>query len=99
MHGFQGFANIVKKSNVKLSKNKFVNELDAWAVDADYNSTIPVVEQINNKVISAIKRIQGPVLNMMLLYGIEDISLFCGTIDSVGDICSIYHTMSKQEYI
>ena len=99
MHGFQGFANVVKKINQKLSKNKFVNELDAWAVDVDYDSTIPVVEQINKKVISAIKRIQHPVLNMMSLYGIEDISLFCGTIDSVDDICSIYQTMSKQNLI
>ena len=38
MHGFQGFANVVKKINMKLSKNKFVSELDAWAVDVDYNS-------------------------------------------------------------
>ena len=90
---------LLKKINQKLSKNKFVNELDAWAVDVDYNSTIPVVEQINNKVVSAIKKIQGLVLNMMRLYGIEDISLFCGRIDSVDDICSIYQTMSKQNLI
>ena len=65
MHGFQGFANVVKKINQKLSKNKFERELDSWSVDIDYNSTIPIVEQINNKVVSAIKRIQRPVLNLM----------------------------------
>ena len=55
--------------NMKLSNNKFVSELDVWAVDVDYNSTIPIIEQINSKVISAIKRMQGPVLNLMHFYG------------------------------
>ena len=77
MHGFQGFANVVKKINMKLCKNTFASELDAWAVDVDYNSTIPIIEQINNKVVSAIKRIQGPVLNLISLYGMQDISSFC----------------------
>ena len=93
------FANVVKKINLKLSKNKFEIELDLWAVDVDYNLTIPVIEQIDNKVINAIKRIQGPILNLMHLYGIQDISSFCGTIEKVSDICSIYHTMSKQKYM
>ena len=62
---FQGFANVVTKINQKLSKNKFERELNSWTVDFDYNSTIPVVEQISNKVVSAIKRIQGPVFNLM----------------------------------
>ena len=54
IHGFQGFANVVKKIHLKLPKNKFENELDSWTIDVDYNSTIPVIEQIGNKVISAI---------------------------------------------
>ena len=82
---------------MKLSKNKFVSELDAWAVDIDYNSTIYIIEQINTRVISVIKRIQGPVLNFMCLYGMQDISSFCGTIESISDVCSIYHTISKQK--
>ena len=96
MHGFQGFANIVKKLIWNYQK-KIVSELDAWAVDVDYNSTIPLIEQINSKMISAIKRIQGPVLNLMHLYEMQDISSFCGTIESISDICSIYYTMSKQK--
>ena len=99
MHGFQGFANVIKKINTKLSKNKFESNLDSWAVDVDYNSTIPIVEQIGTNVISAINRIQGPILNLMRLYGMQDISLFCGTIEKVSDICSIYQTMSKENFM
>ena len=47
--------------------------MDTWAVNVDYNSTTPVVEQINHKVVSAIKRIQASVLSLMRLYGIQDI--------------------------
>ena len=99
MHGFQGFANVVKKINQKLCKNKFERELDLWAVDVEYNSTIPVVEQINNKVVSTIKRIQGPVLNLMRVFDMEDISSYCGNIDKVAEICSIYHSMTKNEFL
>ena len=98
MHGFQGFANVVKNINQKLSKNNYERELDAWAVDIDYTSTIPVIDQINNKVISAIKRIQGPVLNLMRVFGMEDISSYCGSIDKISDICSIYCSTSKIKY-
>ena len=91
MHGFQGFTNVVKKINQKFSKNKFERELDSWAVDVDYNSTIPVVEQININVVSTIKRIQGLVLNLMRVFDMTDISSFCGNIDKVADICSMYH--------
>ena len=80
MYGFQGFANVVKKINLKLSKNKSEREFDSWAVDVDYNSTISIVEQIDKKVIKAIKRVQGPVLNLMRLYGIHDICSYCGKI-------------------
>ena len=69
MHSFQGFANVVKKINLKLKKDK--SDLDSWAVDIDYNSTIPIIDQINNKVIDAINRIQSPVLNLMHVYGIQ----------------------------
>ena len=50
-------------------------------------------------MISAIERIQGPVLNLMRLYGMQDISSFCGTIEKVSDICSVFLTMSKQKYM
>ena len=74
-------------------------DLDSWAVDVDYNSTIPIRDQINNKVIDAIKRIQSPVLNLMCLYGMQEISSYCGNIDSINDICSINHTTSRPQNI
>ena len=49
------------KINLKLKKSKSDHDLDHWAVYVDYNSTIPIRDQINNKVIDAIKRIQIPV--------------------------------------
>ena len=73
MHGFQGFADVVKRINLKLSNPETDRNLDTWAVNVDYNSTTPVVEQINHKVVSAIKRIQASVLSLMRLYGIQDI--------------------------
>ena len=98
MHGFQGFANVVKKMNLKLSKNKPERKYNSWAFDVNYNSRIPIVEQIDNKVINAIKRIQGPVLNPVRLYGIHDISSYCGKIDSVSEICSICQSASRQKH-
>ena len=99
MHGFQGFANVVKKINLKLSKKISDSDFDSWAVDVDYNSTIPIRDQINNKVVHAIKRIQGPVLNLMRLFGMQEISSYCGNIDSINDICSIYLTASRPKNI
>ena len=32
MHGFQGFANVVKKINLKLKNSKSDHDLDPWAV-------------------------------------------------------------------
>ena len=48
-------------------------------------------------MVQAIKRTQGPVLNLMHLYGIQDISSYCGKIDSVSEICSIYQSTSRQK--
>ena len=98
MHGFQGFADVVKRINLKLSNSETDPNLDTWAVNVDYNSTTPVVEQINHKVVSTIKRVQVPVLGLMRLFGIQGISSYCGTIDSINDICFIYVSMSKQSY-
>ena len=81
-----------------MSKHKFEGELDSWAVNIDYNSSIPVIDQINNKVISAIKRIQGPVLNLMQVFGMEDISSYYGSIDKISDICSIYCSTTKNKF-
>ena len=72
-------------------------KLDSWAVDIDYSSTIPVVEQINNKDVSATKRIQGPVLNLMQVFDMKDIFSYYGNIDKVTDICSIYQSMTKKK--
>ena len=82
-----------------MKKSKSDHDLNHWAVDVDYNSTIPIRDQINNKVIDAIKRIQSPVLNLMRLYGMHEISSYCGNIDSINDICSIYHTASRPQNI
>ena len=89
-HGFQGFTDVVKRINLKLSNPETDPNLDTWAIDVDYNSTTPVVEQINHKVRSAINRVQASVLGLIRLFGIQDISSYCGTIDSINDICSIY---------
>ena len=35
----------------------------------------------------------------MRLYGMQEISSYCGTIDSINDICSIYHTASRPRNI
>ena len=50
-------------------------------------------------MIDAIKRIQSPVLNLMHLYGMQEISSYCGNIDSIDDKCSIYHTASQPQNI
>ena len=69
------------------------------AVDVDYNSTISIRDQISIKVIYAIKRIHNPVLNLMRVHGMHEISSYCGNIDSISDICYIYHTASWPKYI
>ncbi len=74
MHGFQSFANMIKQINLKLSKKEKHVKIDTWAVDVDYVSTTPIVDQINSNVVEAIRRIQVPVLNFIQLYGMEDIS-------------------------
>lgn len=99
MHGFQSFANVVKQINSKLSKKKSNDTFDPWSVDVDYNSSSPVVDQINTKVITAIKRIQAPVLTLMRLYGMEDISLYCSNIESISDICSIYQLINQNKSV
>ena len=96
MHGFQSFANVVKEINSKLSNKDKQEKFDPWSVDIDYKSATPIVDQINEKVITAIKRIQQPVLTLMCLYGMEDISLYCDNIESIADICSIYQKLSQK---
>ena len=99
MHGFQSFANVMKKINLKLSKKEKNNKIDTWAVDIDYLSTTPIVDQMNSKVIEAIRRIQIPVLNLMQLYGMEDISSYCGNINSIAEICSIYQSVTHKNSV
>ena len=60
MHGFKGFADIVSKLKQKLTKKISFNCKDNWAVDVNYNG-IPIVEQIEEKIVSVIGRINGPV--------------------------------------
>ena len=69
MQGFKGFANVVTKIRHKLSQKRSVNKEDTWAVDIDYSS-LPIIEQIQEKVVSAITRIRTPVLNIMKVFGI-----------------------------
>ena len=93
---FKDFADVVKRIYLKLSNPETDRNLDTWAVNADYYSTTPLVEEINHKIVNSIKCIQASVLKLMRLFGIQDISSYCGTIDPVNEICSICISISKQ---
>ena len=57
MHEFVSFARVVQTIRQKLSKNQAHNlNDDPWWVNVDLNSTLPIVDQINGKINSAIKK-------------------------------------------
>ena len=86
----------LKKKKKKLTKKISYTSEDTWAVDVDYNG-IPIVEQIEGKIVSAIGRINGPVLNIMKLFGIQQLSPYCTDVQSIKDLCAIYQSSSRQE--
>ena len=67
MHGFKGFAGVVSRIKNKLVKKSPVSEDNSWAVDVDYSGT-PIIEQIQDKILGAIKRINTPILNLMKIF-------------------------------
>ena len=95
MHGFQGFAEVVSRIKQKLTKKSPFETEDNWAVDVDYNGTI--VDQIEKKIISAIGRINGPILNIMAMFNMQHLSPYCSEILSIKDLCSIYQSSSRQD--
>ena len=82
MHGFKGFAGVISKIKEKLTKrNKIISD-DSWAMDIDYEG-LPIIEQIEGKVMGAIGRINPAVLNIMKVFSIEHISQYCTDINSI----------------
>ena len=96
MHGFQGFTNVVRNIREKLAKEKDSKKQDDWSVEVDYTFPIPLIDQIEDKVISAINRIRIPIVNIMKMYGMTKVSTYCTDISSISDLCSIYQSSSKQ---
>ena len=54
MHGFKGFADVISRIKNKLTKKISTSQDDSWAVDVEY-SGIPIIEQMQDKIIGAIK--------------------------------------------
>ena len=75
-------------------KSSFETE-DNWAVDVKYNG-IPIIEQIEKKVISVIGRINGHILNIMEMFDIQHLSPYCNEIPSIKELCAIYQSSSRQ---
>ena len=96
MQGFRGFAAVVSKIRKKLTKKTATTYNDSWAVDIDYNGP-PIIEQVNNKIVSAIRRIRTPVLNVMKVFGMQQLSLYCTDVYSLKDLCYIYQSSSKRQ--
>ena len=94
MHGFKGFAEVVTKIKEKMmKKNKIICD-DSWAVDIDYES-LPIIEQIEGKIMGAIGRINTAVINIMKVFSMEHHSKYYTNANSIGDLCSIYRSSSK----
>ena len=94
MQGFKGFADVVSKIKDKLMKKSSVCDDNSWAVDVDYSGT-PIIEQIQHKILGAIKRINTPILNLMKIFQMDQVSLYCTEISSLDDLCSIYQSSSR----
>ena len=68
MHGFKGFTDVVSKIKQKLTKKTSIISDDSWVMDVDCNG-LPKIEQIHDKMIAAIGRINTSVLNVMKVFG------------------------------
>ena len=94
MHGFKGFAEVVTKIKEKLTKKNNIIADDSGSVDIDYEG-LPIVEQIEGKIMGAIGRINPAVINIMKVFSMEHLSKYCTDVHSIGDLCSIYQSSSK----
>ena len=94
MHGFKGFAEVVSKIKDKLTKRNKIITVDSWAVDIDYEG-LPIIEQVEGKVMGAIRRINPAVLNIMKVFSMEHVSQYCTNVNSIGDLCNIYRSSSR----
>ena len=94
MQGFKGFAEVVCKIKDKLIKKKKLITEDSWAVDVDYEG-LPIIEQIEGKIIGAIGRINPAVFNIMNVFGMKHLSQYCTNLNSISDLCGIYRSSSK----
>ena len=88
MTGFTGFANVVKNIRDKLKKQMDISEEFSVAVDIDYDQ--PISSQIESGLITVIKRTQKSIVHLMQTFGIMELSIFCGQIESIMDICRTY---------
>ena len=94
MHGFKGFTDVISKIKQKLKKESTNVTSDMWAVDVDYNGP-PVIDQIQENIIAAIRRINGPMINIMNVFDMKHLSMYCTDVNSIEDICNIYQSSSK----
>ena len=74
-------------------RNKIITD-DSWAVDIDYEG-LPIIEQVEGKVMGAIRRINPAVLNIMKVFSMEHVSQYCTNVNSIGDLCNIYRSSSR----
>ena len=95
MHGFKGFTNVVSKIRDKLKKENLNISNDTWAVDVDYKGS-PIIEQIQDNIIASIRRINGPMINIMKVFDMKNLSMYCTDVSSIEDICNIYQSSSKR---
>ena len=93
-HGFKGFVDVVSKIKNKLTKKALVTKDDSWAVDVDYSGP-PTIDQIQDKIIDVITRINTQVLNLMKVFDMQQVSLYCTEVSSLCDLCSIYQSSSR----
>ena len=94
MSGFKGFADVINGIKTKLCKTYNKNEGVDVSVDIDYSK--PVSVQIEKNLMEVISRTQKPILRIMVLFGIKEFSPYCGKINSMKDICTIYQSCSRE---
>jgi len=93
MTGFKGFADVVRNIKMKLSKG--ADEENGIDISIDIDYSLPVSGQIEKKLIEVVSRTQAPILRIMRLFGINEISPYCYRIHSMKDICNMYQKISR----
>ena len=94
MSGITGFAEVITKMKSKLKKGTFVSEEISVAVDVDYNKSVS--SQIEPGLVYLINRAQGPILRLIQIFGINEPSEYCNPVNTILDICRIYHSYHKK---